>query len=374
VTLTEAYAYVYRRVKRLAKERKKKDQEPVFSGSLAGEIALSFPGKPKTSRMLSRKMLSFDTAKQEPQQRREPLSEQSPQQRQASKSLLRRAGERKVERFRGLDWAMRWIPAGSFWMGSQGEADEQPKRCVSITRGYWMLETEVTQRQFAAFTGRWPSQFRDCKNKNCPVERVSWNQAAYFSNLLSKQQRLPRCFVCDQKTGQCRGVLDYVGCKGWRLPTEAEWEYAAHAQEANRSCRDLQEVAQTAPNLEDQAWFGRNSGVRKGGGEVGDCTNKLRNPPNLRCGTHPVAEKGANFWGVYDILGNVSEWVYDTYKENAYRTTRPVDPMIRGSSLQRIHRGGSWRSPAKEATKTYRQSGAVGWRSSFVGFRLVRLE
>ena len=158
------------------------------------------------------------------------------------------AGERKVWIFGGVEFAMRWIPAGRFLMGS-GEEDteawdeEKPQREVTITRGFWMGETPITQRQYKAITGENPSYFPEA-GLDAPVEGVNWYGAAAFTNELSEIAGLSACFVGNGE--QMRGVgneaSDYLDCKGWRLPTEAEWEYAARAGTTTPRYGDVNQI------------------------------------------------------------------------------------------------------------------------------------
>ena len=254
----------------------------------------------------------------------------------------------KVFRVGDVEFKTRWIPAGTFKMGSpESEPDklahEQPQHKVRITQGFWLMETEVTQGQYEAFTRKNPSHFKNC-GKNCPVEWVSRYDAALFANQLSDKEKMPLCFTCHN--GVCVGIgnktTDYVGCKGWRLPTEAEWEYAARA-------------GTTTPRyglLNDIAWYLGNSSK-----------------------THPVGQKQANAWGLYDMLGNVWEWVYDGYDEEAYqaRIQRAINPVQAATaSTYRIFRGLSWGNTADEMRVTYRHKGSESAQHAAIGFRLLR--
>ena len=253
------------------------------------------------------------------------------------------AGERKVWRFGGVDFAMRWIPAGRFLMGA-GEDEkafnwENTQREVTITRGYWMGETPVTQGEYEAITGESPSRFKDV-GLDAPVECVSWHDAAAFANRLSELEGVSACFVGDgiERKGVGDGRSDYLGCKGWRLSTEAEWECAARAG-TRGACYGA---------LDDVAWYEENSGGQ----------------------THPVGQKQANAWGLHDMLGNVWEWCYDTYQDHSSQVT--VDPVQTMTSLSSIERGGSFRFGASYARVVSRDGSAPTLRDNDLGFRVVR--
>jgi formylglycine-generating enzyme required for sulfatase activity len=256
-----------------------------------------------------------------------------------------RAGELRVLRIGGVGFRLRAIPAGTFLMGSpSGEAgrfwDEGPQREVQLTRGYWMTETEITQKQYQAIVGVNPSTFLSCGG-NCPVERVSWSDAARFANRLSEKQGLERCFSCSDAA--CVAVPDsYLQCKGWRLPTEAEWEYAARANSKGSHHGTLGAVA----------WFERNAEKK----------------------THPVASKIPNAWGLYDMLGNVWEWCFDGY-QGRYQDLPLVDPIGGSGAIDRVARGGSWNTKTEHLRFACRNNkSASAQPSPDLGFRLVRLD
>jgi formylglycine-generating enzyme required for sulfatase activity len=265
-----------------------------------------------------------------------------------SKLVEPSARERRVWTLGGADFAMRWIPAGQFLMGSgeddeEAFGDEKPQHKVTITRGFWMGETPVTQRQYQAIMGENPSRFQGA-GLDAPVECVSWYDAASFTNKLSALEGLSGCFVGEGE--KMKGVgnegSDYLGCKGWRLPTEAEWEYAARARTTRRY-----------GELDKSAWYDENS------------SNK----------THPVGLKRANAWGLYDVLGNVLEWCYDGCDHSVYkkRGKEAIDPIQAATGNIRVLRGGSWCNLARNVRAAYRYHYVSSGRDyNFVGFRLFR--
>lgn len=189
------------------------------------------------------------------------------------------AGERNVITVNGIEFAFRWCPAGTFRMGSptseDGRGNSETQHQVTLTKGFWMMETEVTQKQWQAIMGYNPSSFI---GDDLPVEQVSWNECQEFC----------------EKTGLT-------------LPTEAQWEYACRAGTTGAF----------AGNLDEMAWYDSNSGGK----------------------THSVGTKKANAWGLYDMHGNVCEWCQDWYGDYpGGSVTDPTEPstdssrVIRGGS------------------------------------------
>jgi formylglycine-generating enzyme required for sulfatase activity len=224
------------------------------------------------------------------------------------------------------------IEPGTFTMGSppseEGrEADETQHR-VTITRAYCMKATEVTQGEWQAVMGSNPSTFKNC-GANCPVEQVTWDDAVGYANALSRREGLPECYSGSTFTG--------LGCEGYRLPTEAEWEYAARA--GRKGSR--------YGNLDDVAWYGKNAGGT----------------------THPVRLKQPNAWGVHDMLGNVFEWTGDWFGEYSGAASDPARAAV-GSN--RVVRGGSLGYEARFARAAFRLSQPGDMRYRDLGFRLVR--
>ncbi len=233
----------------------------------------------------------------------------------AEAARRRPPGESQV--FDGIEFV--WVPAGEFLMGStSSEADdtERPLTKVRISRGYWLGKYEVTQAEWQAVMGSNPSEFSGCLN--CPVETVSWNDAQGFIRRLNSRS----------------------GGTQYRLPTEAEWEYAARAGTSEDRYGNLDEIA----------WYDENSGNR----------------------THPVGRKASNAWGLYDMLGNVWEWVEDWY--GGYPGGSVTDLRGPGSGSYRVYRGGSWYGGARICRAPRRFGNSPGLRGDSLGFRLLREE
>lgn len=248
------------------------------------------------------------------------------------------------------------IPAGGFWMGSpattdpDAAADEKPRHYVNITRPFFIEETEVTQGEWKAVMGYNPSHFKSCGDY-CPVEQVSWLDALVYANKRSINEGFERCYTLRRCTGSsengdlsCESV-DFVGlaCKGYRLPTEAEWEYAARAKTSTiRYHSDIDAIA----------WYNGNSNMK----------------------THRVATLAPNNWGLYDVLGNVFEWVWDRYGETYYQSCEfeCTDPTGPSSEWRRVYRGGACSRGAGEVRAAFRIKHAWDFSNWNLGLRLVR--
>ena len=184
--------------------------------------------------------------------------------------------------------------------GADNRECDETEHSVTITRVFCMKATEVTQGEWQSVMGNNPSYFKDC-GANCPVEQVNWDDAAGYANALSRREGLPECYAGSTFSG--------LTCAGYRLPTEAEWEYTASAGNTGPTYGDRESVA----------WYNLNSGGA----------------------THPVGQKQPNAWGLYDMLGNVGEWTGDWYDTYPATVTDPTGPT---TSYARVVRGGSWMS------------------------------
>jgi formylglycine-generating enzyme required for sulfatase activity len=232
------------------------------------------------------------------------------------------------------------IPAGDFLMGDErGEADEKPAHRVHVS-SFYMDKFEVTQKSYQALMGTNPSKF---KGPDKPVERVSWLSAVKYCNARSLKEGLQPCY--DSDTMACHSDAD-----GYRLPTEAEWEYACRAGSTTEYS-----FGNDSAQLPDYAWFKENSGEA----------------------TNPVGQRRPNAWGLYDMLGNVSEWCNDFYAEDAYRHSGEDNPRGPATGEKRVLRGGSWRSDASQCRCSARSAETPGFADvcfgyEMYGFRCVR--
>jgi formylglycine-generating enzyme required for sulfatase activity len=207
------------------------------------------------------------------------------------------------------------IPAGNFDMGSDaGEDEEKPVHRVTFSRIFAMAKTEVTQGQWRAIMGASSGSCGD----DCPAEQISWDEAQDFIRRLN------------QKTGQ-----------QYRLPSESEWEYACRAGGVYEYCG--------GDHADDVAWHDHNSGKK----------------------THPVAGKQANAFGLFDMSGNVWEWVEDSSHDN-YKGAPADGGEWLGDGIKRGLRGGSWADDPQTARATNRYSLESADDVDGVGFRLVR--
>jgi formylglycine-generating enzyme required for sulfatase activity len=264
---------------------------------------------------------------------------------------------------------MRWIPPGRFLMGSAegrdyGRGNESPEHEVVLTQGYWMFDTPCTQGLWTSLMGGNPSYFVDPER---PVERVSWEDASGFA------QRLNGWFGKRNKKSTSKRVPSWSELL-FRLPTEAEWEYACRAgTKTDTYLGDLEILGDAnAPLLDRIGWYGGNSGrdydLKKSISLELDWLTERQYPDKVR-GTQKVAGKVPNGWGLYDMLGNVWEWCEDW--DGEYSADRATDPVGLGEGSIRVIRGGSWDAPAR-----YLRSACRFWyepddRRDFLGFRLL---
>ena len=259
------------------------------------------------------------------------------------------------------------IKAGTFQMGSPDGTGTQPKEScrysdetqhqVTLTHKFEIMTTEVTQGQFQQVMGYSPSYFSSC-GSTCPVEGVSWNEAAAYANAMSAKAGKAKCYACtgSGKSVTCAEATAYAGkgiyaCKGYRLPTEAEWEYAYRAGTSTAfynggitSCSGGAD-----PNLAKIGWYFYNSSNR----------------------THPVGQKTANAWGLSDMAGNVWEWCHDR-APSSYGSSAVTDPWGSSSGSDRVLRGGSWNDFPSYMRAANRFNYAPAYRGYGFGFRCAR--
>jgi formylglycine-generating enzyme required for sulfatase activity len=230
----------------------------------------------------------------------------------------RSAPELSVDLGNGVTMGLIHVAPGTFSMGDDTRSWEKPAHQVTITRGFYLGKYEVTQAQYEAVVGRNPSNW---KAPDRPVEHVAWGEAVEF------------CRLATERTG-----------RRFRLPTEAEWEYACRAGSTGMWCFGNSEVG-----LSDYGWYSRNAGRQ----------------------THPVGRKKPNAWGLHDMHGNVSEWVADWFAEDYYRISPREDPTGPTAGQFRVRRGGSWFYAGHCCEATYRLRSFPRTATRQTGFRVA---
>jgi acetoin utilization deacetylase AcuC-like enzyme/formylglycine-generating enzyme required for sulfatase activity len=231
------------------------------------------------------------------------------------------------------------IPGGWFEMGSK-KNNESPVHKVWVD-SFLMDRCEVTQEEYEKLIVGNPSHFKGAKN---PVEQISWSYAVLYCNTRSRKENLKPCY--DEGTGKC----DF-SANGYRLPTEAEWEYACRS-----GTKTDYFFGRETSQLKDYAWFADNS------------TNK----------TQPVGQKKPNQWELYDMYGNVAEWCNDRYSESYYSNSPEKNPQGPDKGRKYVLKGGSWNSSAESCRSSYRIGEDPGFQDACfsrddIGFRCVKI-
>jgi formylglycine-generating enzyme required for sulfatase activity len=238
-----------------------------------------------------------------------------------SKKLGRSRPIKKEEYTNSIDMKFALIPAGEFIMGSNEYDSEKPEHEVTISKPFYLGVYPVTQQEWNTVMKKNPSRF---KGEHLPIESVSWNDVQEFIKQLNQKE----------------------GSNKYRLPSEAEWEYAARAGTNTRYSYGDDES-----KLGDYAWYDENSDSK----------------------THPVGQKKPNPWGLYDMHGNVWEWVQDKWHDNYNGAPTDGSSWEGGDGSDRVVRGGAWYAGAGSCRSANRVSLDPGGRSSYLGFRLLRI-
>ncbi len=233
------------------------------------------------------------------------------------------------------------IPGGFFEMGSKrGEADELPAHKVWVD-SFLMDKYELTQEQYVKLVGSNPSSFRGAGR---PVDTISWTDAVLYCNLRSRAEGLEPCYDEESETWQC----DFQA-NGYRLPTEAEWEYACRA------------------GAETEHYFGRDPRALKKYGWYIDNSFKK---------THSVGKKSPNRWGLHDMYGNVAEWCNDVYDTNYYKRSPSKNPRGPEEGDIKVLRGGGWQDSADCLRSSWRSGENLSFVDACImdsmGFRCVK--
>jgi formylglycine-generating enzyme required for sulfatase activity len=243
---------------------------------------------------------------------------------------------------------MVWVAAGTFTMRSPSsevsrQSREGPQHQVTISKGFYLGKYEVTQKEWVAVMGSNPSNW---KGDNLPVENVSWFDVIDYCNALSRREGLTPAYAISGIN-----VTWNKGANGYRLPTEAEWEYACRA-------------GTTSP-------FSTGSNITTSQANYNGNYPYNNNAKGIyREKTTAVGSFAANYWGLYDMHGNVYEWCWDWYGD--YASGSQTDPSGAASGANRVSRGGSWDYYAEYVRSASRDGSTPSFRSLNLGFRLVR--
>jgi len=230
------------------------------------------------------------------------------------------------------------LEAGRFTMGDENEIDAPPHE-VAIS-SFYIDKYPVTQEQYEKIMNDNPSRWKGGKN---PVEQVRWSDAVKYCNARSLKEGLQPCY--DLNTWQCN-----FEANGYRLPTEAEWEYACRA-----GSKTAYFFGDSPSKISDYAWVDENSNGKP----------------------HPVGQKKPNPWGLYDICGNVWEWCNDFYQVDYYQQSPTEDPRGPKEGETKVVRGGAWKFSADSCRSGYRYNEAPGYSDvcfgyDIYGFRCVK--
>ena len=269
------------------------------------------------------------------------------------------------------------LPPGSVVMGCMEDACAigQEPHSISITYSMYMMRTEVGQELYSKIMKDNPSYGYQCTD-HCPVENVNWLQAVRFANALSSKYKLQPCYTIDGDSVQWEHT-----CTGWRLPTEAEWEYAARGKATDAN------VEETIQSIDDIAWYAHSTYIQP----VPNSTDEYNTISTYGETIHPACSKAPNSLNLCDMQGNVWEWVWDWYDEEYFsKTHKAVNPLGPDVGKYKVLKGGSWESSKREVQRSFRgylfpwaekgdmkyqiqgQEVVVSIDKGNVGFRLVR--
>lgn len=249
------------------------------------------------------------------------------------------------------------IKGGTFQMGSlesEYQRGEDEKQHSVTLDDFYISAFEVTQREYQNIMGENPSNF---KGDNLPVESITWYQAIEYCNKLSEKEGLTPVYEIDGEN-----VTWILGNNGYRLPTEAEWEYSSRAGTTTPF------NTETSIGDDEANYYGHYPyGIEENYFSQGNLETE---PGEYRETTLNVGSFQPNKWGLYDMHGNVGEWVFDYY--SAYDTESTVNPTGPTTGTLRVNRGGGWNDYAKHLRSAYRASTTPTQKMSNIGFRIAR--
>jgi len=267
--------------------------------------------------------------------------------------------QRKIEKLTTITTAngtkLRRIPGGRFYMGSHDSDvylrnNEHPQHRVIIPSNFFIGVYPVTQKQFQELMQFNPSLASE--NEDCPADGVTWFSAVEFCNKMSEAESLQPYYSLKAVRRRANGSIEYANVSvldgdGFRLPTEAEWEYACRAGSITPWCFGDQVL-----DVGEYAWYYDNSSME----------------------SHPVGQRKPNAWGLFDMHGNVMEWCYDWYNELHYQQCAEEEESPTGPAegTAKVLRGGAWQFGAEATRSAYRNNSAPDAVAGVIGFRICR--